>query len=84
MARKVTSCEVAEHQPNQPIKLTEQASVRPAMVAAKSGITRETAQKQQQLATLLENSYTRILFESSAKEILLVVHSNVFLNIVLV
>ncbi|KAL7592158.1 cellular nucleic acid-binding protein homolog [Lactuca sativa] len=33
---------------------------------------------------LLDNSYARILFESSAKEILLVIHSNIFVNLVLV
>ena len=41
----------AEHQPNQPIKLLEQVSVKPATVMVRSGITSETAPKQQQPTT---------------------------------
>ena len=50
------------------------------------------AMKQEKAATdptvvgifLLDNSYVRILFESSVKKVLLVIHSNIFVNIVLV
>ena len=55
VARRVISREVAEHQPNRPVKLLEHVSVRSALVAAKLGIIRETAPKQQQLATLEES-----------------------------
>ena len=47
VARRAILRETAEHQPNQPIKHPEQMSVKPTMVVVRSGITRETAPKQQ-------------------------------------
>ena len=55
MAKRVTSCEAAEHQPKQLVKLLERVSVRPATVVEKSDITSETTLRQQQLATLEES-----------------------------
>ena len=52
VAQRVTLQKLVRHKPNQPIKLPERESVRPATIAAKSGISSKTAPRQQQLATL--------------------------------
>ena len=52
VAKRATWQETAAHQFNQSIRQPEQVSVKPVIALARSGTTRETAPKQQQLATL--------------------------------